>query len=426
MTILVASLTFLLLLLLSTTTARPTKAIPTTLHPTTRLPLLNLDRLSSSEARMRRDAARMAVLVGQVLDDDDDYNRIILGYIPGAAAVIVSIGTPPVDQNLMVDTGSDLLWLQCKSCDECFTQRDPTFDPKMSSSYKRVPCAGSDNPNACDRLDGDNRGCDDNGFCTYNYNYMDESYSKGALALETVTIGDVNVTDMPVGCGLSNKLKAIGVDGILGLGGGTYSFLSKSGSALSYCLRASSGTVDGGWLDFNRSDFPSDGTVWVPRVINRMRPTSYYVGLTGIGVNGERVQGVTADTFRITDGGDGGAIIDTGTTITMLPNDAYVALRDAFRAKMVDRQPSTFDFLDTCYNVSESDTIPTVSLYLSDKSSPSITSKRPLFYVGGGVECLAFTVSSTSLTIIGNIQQQGTRITIDASSDNIGITPDVC
>ncbi|GER57326.1 eukaryotic aspartyl protease family protein [Striga asiatica] len=384
---LVASLAFLLLilLLLSTTTARPTKTNPTTLRPSTRIPLIDLDSSSnsSSEARLRRDAARMAALVNQLSKEE-------FSSIRGAVAVNISVGTPAMVQTLVADTGSDLLWLQCKSCDECMDQPNLPFDPAASSSYHTVPCAtsSSDNPNACDQLSVSMRGCDTtNDVCTYFYFYGDSSYSKGTLALENVKINsDMVVQNVSVGCGLSNSLTAAAeVDGVLGLGDAVGSLVGQSGRVFSCCL----GGTSGGWIDFDRS----------------------------------------ADTFQIRDDGDGGAILDTGTTITMLPEGAYVALRDLFRRNMGNATPSSYNYLDTCYQQNELGTIPTVSLYISDQSDTSITSENPMFMVqvddmGGVLGCLAFTVSPLNLTIIGNIQQQGTQITIDASSNNIGIGPD--
>lgn len=42
----------------------------------------------------------------------------------------------------MVDTSSDLLWVQCQPCITCFNQSDNLeFDPKKSSSYIETPCS---------------------------------------------------------------------------------------------------------------------------------------------------------------------------------------------------------------------------------------------------------------------------------------------
>ena len=54
-----------------------------------------------------------------------------------------SVGTPPVPILGIADTGSDLTWLQCKPCTECYNQTDPIFDPKNSRTYKVVSCTSS-------------------------------------------------------------------------------------------------------------------------------------------------------------------------------------------------------------------------------------------------------------------------------------------
>ena len=51
-----------------------------------------------------------------------------------------SVGTPPVAILGIADTGSDLIWLQCKPCTECYNQAAPFFDPTMSTTYKSVSC----------------------------------------------------------------------------------------------------------------------------------------------------------------------------------------------------------------------------------------------------------------------------------------------
>ena len=47
----------------------------------------------------------------------------------------LSIGTPVVPLVAIMDTGSDLIWTQCKPCTYCFKQATPVFNPKLSSSF---------------------------------------------------------------------------------------------------------------------------------------------------------------------------------------------------------------------------------------------------------------------------------------------------
>lgn len=48
--------------------------------------------------------------------------------------VNLSIGSPPVTQLVVVDTGSSLLWVQCLPCINCFRQSSSWFDPLKSTS----------------------------------------------------------------------------------------------------------------------------------------------------------------------------------------------------------------------------------------------------------------------------------------------------
>ncbi|KAK6243643.1 hypothetical protein QUC31_010052 [Theobroma cacao] len=50
----------------------------------------------------------------------------------------ISIGTPPFEILAITDTGSDLTWTQCEPCPECYKQDAPLFNPKSSSTYKRL------------------------------------------------------------------------------------------------------------------------------------------------------------------------------------------------------------------------------------------------------------------------------------------------
>ncbi|KAL6188564.1 hypothetical protein ACLB2K_039956 [Fragaria x ananassa] len=42
---------------------------------------------------------------------------------------------------MVLDTGSDVVWLQCAPCKRCYSQTDPVFDPRKSSSFSSLPCS---------------------------------------------------------------------------------------------------------------------------------------------------------------------------------------------------------------------------------------------------------------------------------------------
>jgi len=49
---------------------------------------------------------------------------------------------------VIVDTASELTWVQCAPCESCHDQQGPLFDPSSSPSYAAVPC----NSSSCDAL----------------------------------------------------------------------------------------------------------------------------------------------------------------------------------------------------------------------------------------------------------------------------------
>lgn len=94
--------------------------------------------------------------------------------------VNLSIGSPPVTQLVVVDTGSSLLWVQCLPCINCFRQSSSWFDPLKSTSFKILGCG----------FPGYNyiSGYKCNGFnqAEYKLRYLGGDTSQGVLAKESL------------------------------------------------------------------------------------------------------------------------------------------------------------------------------------------------------------------------------------------------
>ena len=59
----------------------------------------------------------------------------------GDYIVTVGLGTPKKQLSLVFDTGSALTWTQCEPCvRQCYSQKEPIFQPSQSSSYSNVSC----------------------------------------------------------------------------------------------------------------------------------------------------------------------------------------------------------------------------------------------------------------------------------------------
>lgn len=427
-----------------TTTATTTSSQPSSAHRNRNpsLALLHRDAISGATYPSRRhavlglvarDNARAEYLVRRLSSrylPTDFGSEVVSGLDEGSGEyfVRVGVGSPPMEQYLVVDSGSDVIWVQCRPCTECYAQADPLFDPTASASFSGVSCGSA----ICRMVPGS--GCGDSDRCEYEVEYGDGSYTKGVLALETLTFGGTAVQGIAIGCGHRNRGLFVGAAGLLGLGWGPMSLVGQlggaAGGAFSYCLasRGPGSNAGAGSLVLGRTEAVPVGAVWVPLVRNAQAPSFYYVGLTGLGVGGAKLP-LQDGLFQLTEDGDGGVVMDTGTAVTRLPQEAYTALRDAFAGAVggLPRAPGMLLF-DTCYDLSgyASVRVPTVSFYFDEGAILTLPARNLLVEVGGGVYCLAFAPSSSGLSILGNTQQEGIQITVDSANGFIGFGPSTC
>jgi hypothetical protein len=349
-------------------------------------------------------------------------SAVIFPQTYGAYVVEIEVGTPPVRQLMIIDTGSDVTWFQCKPCN-CY-EMPGVYDPLNSTSISVVPC---DSP-ACNQL---SRHYCSTSQCQYEVSYLDGSFTNGSLVLETLTFGSTSVLNVFTGCGHSNFGFIPGVHGLVGLGGGPLSLATQLrvhglASIFSYCLPSLHGGSFG-WLNFSLpSAMLPARTAWIPLLRTPKIKTSYFVGLLGLGI-GDMQLPIPQNSF------EGGAIIDSGTTYTRLPRLVYEAFRNAYLAKAVNlpRASATFGF-DTCYNLSglESVQVPNVLFFFS--AGPILTLQmrnilvEPEHYVGVGIFCFAFFPTNDATSIIGNTQLAGIQTSFDAEAGYVGFGPSIC
>lgn len=333
----------------------------------------------------------------------------------------VGIGHPSTQSYMVLDTGSDVNWVQCAPCADCYQQADPIFDPGLSSSFTPLTCETQQ----CRSLDVSE--CR-NGTCLYEVSYGDGSYTVGDFVTETITFGgSAAVDDVAIGCGHNNEGLFVGAAGLIGLGGGPLSFPSQiNASSFSYCL-VDRDSDSASTLEFNST--PPPDAVTAPLVRNSKLDTFYYVDLTGISVAGELLS-IPPSTFQLNDNGNGGVIVDSGTAVTRLQTEAYNSMRDAFK-EGTRNLPSTngVALFDTCYDLSarKSVEVPTVSFHFSNGKELGLPAKNYMIPVdSSGTFCFAFAPTTSSLGIIGNVQQQGTRVSYDLANSLIGFSPNKC
>ncbi|KAJ1280975.1 hypothetical protein BS78_04G273400 [Paspalum vaginatum] len=355
----------------------------------------------------------------------------------------VYVGTPPRRFQMIMDTGSDLNWLQCAPCLDCFEQRGPVFDPAASSSYRNVTCgdqrcglvAPPEAPRACRRPGEDS--------CPYFYWYGDQSNTTGDLALESFTVNltapgtSRRVDGVVFGCGHRNRGLFHGAAGLLGLGRGPLSFASQLravyGHTFSYCL------VDHGSDVASKVVFGEDPlllahpelkyTAFAPA--SSPSDTFYYVKLKGVLVGGELLN-ISSDTWDVGKDGSGGTIIDSGTTLSYFAEPAYQVIRQAFIDRMSRSYPLIPDFpvLNPCYNVSgvERPEVPELSLLFADGAVWDFPAENYFIRLDpDGIMCLAVLGTPRSgMSIIGNFQQQNFHVVYDLQNNRMGFAPRRC
>ncbi|MCL7035774.1 hypothetical protein MKW94_001689 [Papaver nudicaule] len=335
----------------------------------------------------------------------------------------VGVGHPPKPQYLVLDTGSDVTWVQCAPCTECYQQTDPIFEPSSSTSFAHISCDAQQ----CKSLD--NSACS-NESCLYQVNYGDGSYTIGDFVSETLTFDNSKTTveKISIGCGHDNEGLFIGSAGLLALGAGSLSFPSQvKATAFSYCLvdRDSSSAST---IQFGPEDQPADA-ITAPLLRNSRLPTFYFVGLTGMSVGGQPLN-LSGSVFDMSPGSLSGVIVDSGTSVTRLRTDVYNALRDAF-VEGTQHLPSAgaFALFDTCYDLSSKTTVsvPTVAFLFPGGKSLVLPAKNYLVPVDSKKTfCFAFAPTRQQLSIIGNLQQQGTRVSYDTAKSVVGFSPNKC
>ncbi|CAI0432958.1 unnamed protein product [Linum tenue] len=315
----------------------------------------------------------------------------------GEYLVNISLGTPPFPIVAIADTGSDIIWTQCKPCTDCYKQDAPLFDTKSSSSYRTVSCSS----NACNSLQSEGSSCSSDGsVCEYQVSYGDQSHTQGDVAAETLTLesktgNPVALPKTVIGCGHDNAgtFSPKG-SGIVGLGGGPASLVSQLGSSIggkfSYCM--------------------------VPYAA--AKPTSTMNFGTNAVVSGN-VQGSSI-------GGSGNIIIDSGTTLTLVPTDFFSQLSDAVETQVTGgtKTSDPEGFFSLCYVPDSSLKLPPVTAHFKG-ADVVLTSDNIFIQVNDKVVCLAF-YANDQLSIYGNVAQQIFLIGYDLPKQTLSFKPTDC
>uniref|UniRef100_A0ACD5ZVG2 Uncharacterized protein n=1 Tax=Avena sativa TaxID=4498 RepID=A0ACD5ZVG2_AVESA len=338
---------------------------------------------------------------------------------------------------VIVDTGSDLTWVQCKPCHACYSQQDPLFDPAGSTTYAAVPCNASACAASLKEATGAPGTCARSGSgserCYYALGYGDGSSSRGVLATDTLGLGGASLEGFVFGCGLSNRGLFGGTAGLMGLGRTELSLVSQTasrfGGVFSYCLPATTSGDSTGSLSLGRGAYRNTTSVAYTRMISDpAQPPFYFMNVTGTTVGGASL---TASGL-----GARNVLIDSGTVITRLAPSVYRAIRAEFTLQFSAEAPYPaapgFSILDTCYNLTGHDEVkvPLLTLQLEGGADVTVDAAGMLFMVrkDGSQVCLAMASLpyEDQTPIVGNYQQKNKRVVYDTVESRIGFADEDC
>ncbi|KAJ8542312.1 hypothetical protein K7X08_017178 [Anisodus acutangulus] len=346
----------------------------------------------------------------------------------------ISIGTPPKDYHVQVDTGSDILWVNCAGCEGCPTKSDlgidlMSYDSKASTTGKTVKC----DEEFC-MLNTPYSDCKAGMPCDYQVSYGDGSNTAGFFVKDDIQFdqvsGDLKTTSMngSIAFGCSSKqngdlgASTQAVDGILGFGQASSSVISQLAAAgkvkkiFAHCLDGKNG---GGIFTI--------GPVVHPKVISTpLVPDAphYNVLMKGIEVGGQALD-VPGSTMTI---------IDSGTTLAYLPNKVYNSLID----KLMERQPQlniglvegTFHCFD--YSGKIDDGFPVVTFRFADSLSLTVYPHDYLFQIKETKWCIGWqdsgmqTKDGKEITLLGDLALSNKLVVYDVENQTIGWTEYDC
>ncbi|XP_010528567.1 PREDICTED: aspartic proteinase PCS1 [Tarenaya hassleriana] len=348
-------------------------------------------------------------------------------------ALIVSlpIGTPPQTQQMVLDTGSQLSWIQCHGKRKPSPPPTTSFDPSLSSSFSVVPCS---HPLCKPRIPDFTlpTSCDTNRLCHYSYFYADGTFAEGNLVREKFTFSKTESTPpLTLGCATESSDDR----GILGMNRGRLSFVSQARvSKFSYCVPTRHGPNSTG--SFYLGENPnSRGFKYVSLLTFRqsqrmpnLDPLAYTVPLQGIRIGRKRLN-ISASVFRPDSGGSGQTMVDSGSEFTYLVDEAYDKVREEIVRLVGARLKKDYVYggsADMCFvgnPIQIGRSIGDLVFEFGRGVEILVEKERVLVHVEGGVHCIGIGRSSmlgAASNIIGNIHQQNLWVEFDVTNRRMG------
>ncbi|KAL6986039.1 hypothetical protein U1Q18_019406 [Sarracenia purpurea var. burkii] len=419
--------------------------------------------------------------------------QVSLPLFPGSDFTIsLSLGSnPPQNVSLYMDTGSDLVWFPCHPF-QCILCEGKYYPDEISNpgplnlpaSAAPVSCKSR----ACSAAHDDRLSSPD--LCTvarcpleriatsdcagfscppFNYAYGDGNLN-ASLYTDNLSIpmsaSSMTLRNFTFGCAHSALAEPIGVAGfgrgVLSLPEQLADFSPQLGNQFSYCLvprsyynpvRRPSPLILGRYSvnenEKQLGEFQAEFT-YTPMLDNPIYPNFYIVGLEAVSVGKRRVA-APESLKRVDSDGNGGMLVDSGTTLTILPTELYqsVVREFAHRVGRVHKRASQIENstgLSPCYYLGDDSAddvakVPAVVLHFVGNSSVALPRSNYFYqFLDGGDEgkgkrkvgCVMLLNGGDdadergTVGTLGNYQQQGFEVVYDLENRRVGFARRKC
>ncbi|XP_047316548.1 aspartic proteinase 36-like [Impatiens glandulifera] len=350
----------------------------------------------------------------------------------------VKLGSPPREFNVQIDTGSDVLWVNCNSCSDCPSSTQlgielNLFNPANSYTSSLISCSDT----LCSSMVHTTAAqCfTESNQCGYSFRYGDGSGTSGFYLQDLLYFDTIMGTSLmenssaPIIFGCSTSVSGDltkedrAIDGIFGFGQQDLSVMTQLSSRgitpriFSHCLR---GEGDGGGI-LVLGEILDSRIVYTPLVPSQPH---YNLYLESISING---QPLPIDQAVFETSYDRGTIVDSGTTLSYLVAEAYDLFISAVNDVISQYATLVISKGNQCYKLSDSgiDMFPRVAFNFAGGVSMVLTPKDYLLNYGpiDGVPsmCIGFQkAQGQDITILGDLVLKDKIIVYDLARQQLG------